>query len=102
MFIDRIDGVGSMANLDKTQNGFIDNTEIQGGQFADLISDKLNQINEVIHKSETLFESYLKGDNVATHDLMISMGKAKHELQLIVEIRNKLLESYQEITRIQL
>lgn len=102
MMIDPIDGVGSAANFDKIQSSFIDNTEIQGSQFADLIGDKLNQINDTIHKSETLFESYLKGDNVATHDLMISMGKAKHELQLIIEIRNKLLESYQEITRIQL
>lgn len=102
MMIDPIEGVNSIASLDKIQNGFIDNADIQGSQFADLIGDKLNQINESIQKSEVLFESYLKGENVSTHDLMISMGKAKHELQLIVEIRNKLLESYQEITRIQL
>lgn len=42
------------------------------------------------------------GDNIPVHEVVISLEKAKLNLQMVVEVRNKLLESYQEMMRIQL
>jgi flagellar hook-basal body complex protein FliE len=69
--------------------------------FANLIMDKLNQVNEHIGNSSKIMEQYILTNDVPVHDVMIAMGKAKSELQLMVEVRNKLLEAYQEIVRIQ-
>ena len=70
--------------------------------FFSLIGEKLQNIDDSIKKSDGLIEAYIKGENIPVHEIMVSLGKAKTEIQLAVEIRNKLLESYQEITRIQL
>lgn len=70
--------------------------------FADLILSKLDEVNNTVSASHNIVERYVIGEDVAVHDVMIAMGKAKSELQLMVEVRNKLLEAYQEIMRIQL
>lgn len=70
--------------------------------FADLILSKLDAVNNTVSVSHNIVERYVTGEDVAVHDVMIAMGKAKSELQLMVEVRNKLLEAYQEIMRIQL
>ena len=42
------------------------------------------------------------GQNVSLHQAMISMEEASVSFQLMVEVRNKLLESYQELMRMQI
>lgn len=70
--------------------------------FFQLINEKLESVDSSIKKSDGLVASYMKGEDIPVHEIMVALGKAKTEIQLAVEIRNKLLESYQEITRIQL
>jgi flagellar hook-basal body complex protein FliE len=43
----------------------------------------------------------LSGQNVSLHQAMISMQEANVSFQLMVEVRNKLLDSYQELMRMQ-
>jgi flagellar hook-basal body complex protein FliE len=77
-------------------------TSTQTDNFSSLLMNKISSVDSHIRGADGLVESYIKGENIAVHDVLIAMGKAKTELQLVVEIRNKLLESYQEITKIQL
>ena len=44
----------------------------------------------------------LSGQNVSLHQTMIAMEEASISFQLMVEVRNKLLESYQELMRMQI
>jgi flagellar hook-basal body complex protein FliE len=44
----------------------------------------------------------LSGQNVSLHQAMIAMQEANVSFQLMVEVRNKLLESYQELMRMQI
>ena len=44
----------------------------------------------------------LSGDKVPLHQAMVTMEEASVSFQLMVEVRNKLLESYQELMRMQI
>jgi flagellar hook-basal body complex protein FliE len=44
----------------------------------------------------------LSGENVPLHQAMIAMEEASVSFQLMVEVRNKLMESYQELMRMQI
>ncbi|SRR5581483_1496008 len=63
-----------------------------------------NLVGEVVQKqaeaSETV-NGLLGGKNVSLHQAMISMQEANVSFQLMVEVRNKLLDSYQELMRMQ-
>ncbi len=52
-------------------------------------------------KSESLKEAILQGKEVALHELVLQSQKAKIALDLLIQIRNKLLEAYQELNRMQ-
>jgi flagellar hook-basal body complex protein FliE len=43
----------------------------------------------------------MTGQNVELHELMISMERAGLAMELTLQVRNKLLEAYQEISRMQ-
>jgi flagellar hook-basal body complex protein FliE len=46
-------------------------------------------------------QGLLSGQNVSLHQTMISMEEASVSFQLMVEVRNRMLESYQELMRMQ-
>ena len=43
----------------------------------------------------------LSGQNIPLHRVMIAMEEASVAFQMMVEVRNKLLEGYQELMRMQ-
>jgi flagellar hook-basal body complex protein FliE len=64
-----------------------------------------NLVNEVDARQAAAGESVrglLAGENVSLHQAMIATEEASISFQLMVEIRNKLLESYQEMMRMQI
>ena len=46
-------------------------------------------------------QSLISGQNVSLHQTVIAMEEASVSFQLMVEVRNKMLESYQELMRMQ-
>jgi len=103
MSIQGIQAVTAVTNMDSSlAPQYLSLSESNSSEFTSLLLNKVQQTNESMETSNKLFEMYLKGDGVAVHDVMIAMGKAKSELHLMVEIRNKVLDAYQEITRIQI
>ena len=68
-----------------------------GGQFADFIKDAVNSVDQA-QKTEDLVTG--RSDNI--HEVMISMEQAQLSFQLMLEIRNKMVETYQELTRMQI
>jgi len=65
-----------------------------GGLVHD-VSSKQAVANDAVH-------GLLSGQNVSLHQTMIAMEEASVSFQLMVEVRNRLLESYQELMRMQI
>jgi flagellar hook-basal body complex protein FliE len=75
---------------------------VQGRSFADFLGQMVRDVNaKQAHASETV-NGVLSGQNVPLHQAMISIEEASVSFQLMVEVRNKLLESYQELMRMQI
>jgi len=101
--IESIGAVDLAVSNSRVHMASVDNDTInRGSTFGQLISDKVSDINEKIISADKAIVSYIAGDDVPVHELMISIGKAKSQLELAVEVRNRLLESYREIARMQI
>jgi flagellar hook-basal body complex protein FliE len=64
-----------------------------------------NLVGEVVQKqadASNTANALLSGKDVSLHQTMISMEEANVSFQLMVEVRNKLLDSYQELMRMQM
>lgn len=84
---------------------FEDSKEIgkkSSNDFSDLLSQYLNQVNDLQLQSEELKTNLAIGKLDNLHDLTIATEKANVSLQIVMSIRNKIVEAYKEIMRIQI
>lgn len=77
--------------------------ENKGTEFKSILSSQLNKVNDKQIEADVLTEKMIRGDSdVSIHEVMLAGEEATMSLQLAVQVRNKLLEAYQEISRTQI
>jgi flagellar hook-basal body complex protein FliE len=70
--------------------------------FSDLLKQSINEVNNQQSDAKSLATSFEQGDkNVELADVMISMQKANVSFQAMLEVRNKLVNAYQDIMNMQ-
>ena len=69
--------------------------------FGDTISDFVKAVNDSQKSAAQQATDVIQGKSQNLHQAMAMLEEAKLSFQLMVEIRNKLLESYQQLERIQ-
>ncbi|MGN1400560.1 MAG: flagellar hook-basal body complex protein FliE [Bacillus sp. (in: firmicutes)] len=75
---------------------------IAQAKFADFLSTSIQEVNAAQVASDQMTERMASGENVDLHTVMITSQKAGIMLQTTMEVRNKAVEAYQEIMRMQL
>lgn len=76
--------------------------DIAAVDFGETLQKKLREVNQLQLKSDELTRQFVAGEDIELHDLMLAAEQANLALQLTVQIRNKLVEAYQEISRMQI
>jgi flagellar hook-basal body complex protein FliE len=69
--------------------------------FASLVSAGLRGVSERLQASERDLQHLAAGDAGNLHDVMIRLEQSRLSLQLLLQVRNRLLESYQDVMRMQ-
>lgn len=69
--------------------------------FTDMLVDAIAQTNEKQIAADRAIERLSTGEEKNIHNVMITMEKADISLRLMVQMRNKAVEAYQEIMRMQ-
>ena len=77
----------------------ITGNENQG--FADTLKTVLADVNNLQTGSGDALQRLVAGEDVDIHEVMISSAEAGIAFDLMMEIRNKLVDAYQEIQRMQ-
>ena len=69
--------------------------------FSDTLKDAIGSVNQIQKASDRAAENLATGktDNVA--DVMIATEKADIALRLMVQVRNKIIDAYQEVMKMQ-
>jgi len=70
--------------------------------FKTLLNDKLNEVNQLQEDSENATEDFINGKDIDIHQVMLSAAEAKISIETAVQIRNKIVEAYQQINSMQL
>ncbi|ABS61551.1 MULTISPECIES: flagellar hook-basal body complex protein FliE [Fervidobacterium] len=94
--IERINGVNN-----QIQN--ISNTQSKSGnsEFSKILSDALQSVNEQQKNVEQMSDDFAKGKISNIHELVVEAEKASISLRLTVEVRNRIVDAYREIMRMQ-
>jgi flagellar hook-basal body complex protein FliE len=79
----------------------IDAAKPASSSFEQMVSGLINEVSSKQAAAGEAVNGVLSGQNISLHQTMIAMEEASISFQLMVETRNKLLESYQELMRMQ-
>lgn len=69
--------------------------------FTDVIENLLAKANEPQLQADQAFEKLVTGESNNVHDVVMSAVKADLSFRLVLELRNRLTDAYQEIMRMQ-
>ena len=65
--------------------------------FSDMLKNFLGDVNHMQNKSGQAIQKMIAGEIKDPHQVMLAVGEAKMALNLLIEVRNKTIEAYQEI-----
>jgi flagellar hook-basal body complex protein FliE len=71
------------------------------GSFKQLLEDSVNQVNNLQTQADTLAQQMASGKADNLHEVMLALNKASLALEFTIQVRNKVIEAYQEIMRTQ-
>lgn len=98
--MESINGIGSLssAELLKQKN------KVAGGgeEFLEHLKSALNDVNDLQKKSEDALSDMASGQVKDLHQAALAIGKAETSMKLMLEIRNKALSAYKDLSKTQI
>ena len=89
--------------------GYIGNESVQKSgepekqiSFAEYLNNAIDEVNQLQLESEKLGVEFAAGRTDNIHQVMIAAEKADIALQFTMQVRNKILDAYNEIMRMQI
>jgi|YNPBryantNP2012_1023418.scaffolds.fasta_scaffold40694_2 flagellar hook-basal body complex protein FliE len=69
--------------------------------FGGLVARAVEQLDALQKQADLAAVQVARGENTELHEALLTMEEAGLALQLAIQVRNKLVEAYQEIMRMQ-
>ena len=90
-------GIGAPGSLDVKKTS----AEGESVSFADTLSESLAKVNDLQKEADKAIEDFATGKTRNIHETMIAVNKADLAFRLTMQVRNKIVEAYQEVMRTQ-
>ena len=73
-----------------------------GGAFQEALSSAIRNVEAIGHNASASVERFLSGEGEELHTVALSAQRAEMALELFLQARNKVVNAYQEIMRMQM
>lgn len=91
----------SPVSINKIDNIDANQTDIKKPSFEDYLTNSLKDVNSLQVESDKQTTLLATGQVDNVHDVTIASAKAKVSLDLTMAVRNKVVEAYKEVMRMQ-
>lgn len=69
--------------------------------FGNILFDSLKQVNHLQHQTNEVIKDMETGGPTSLHDTMIALERAETSFKLMMQVRNKIVDAYHEVLRMQ-
>ena len=76
-------------------------SEKAGPGFGEILKDAISTANELQKQSDQEIQKLMTGESPDLHTTVIAMQRADLSFQMMMQVRNKIVQAYQEIMRMQ-
>jgi len=91
----------AISGVSPTLGGSITASDAPSGSFSNLLENAVSEVNGKMQAADAAKTNLLTGETSNVHQAMIAVQEANVAFSLMVEVRNKLVDSYQELMRMQ-
>ena len=74
-------------------------TKVDSSSFGDQLSSLINSVNDLQSQAGEAQNALLAGEPVELHDVMIKAEEAGLAMDLLLQVRNRLVDGYKELIR---
>lgn len=78
-----------------------ENDGVQGKSFGDTLTEAVSKVNEMQQGADIKMQQLATGENTNISEVMIAAEKADIALKLMMSVRSKMIDAYQEIMKMQ-
>lgn len=98
IMVDAVNGIEALAPGTSALAAPDANKAPEASEFIRLLAE----IDNTVSEASDALAAVAKGESEApVHELMITLEVSRLQLQMLVEVRNRVVEGYQELTRMQ-
>jgi len=72
-------------------------TDPDGPSFADSLKRALNEVSTSQETAQDYIQRFVRGEPVELHQVMAAAEEAQLSLEMLVELRNKLMDAYKTV-----
>ena len=101
MAINPISAVGATNIVSPTKMKENSSENTVNGQFENFLKDALENLNNSEKTASSLANDFALGKTDNIHQVVIASEAANIQLQLAMQVRNKVIDAYNEIMRMQ-
>lgn len=96
--------IESISNTDfiaPSRSGAVLSTDLQAQHvgFGNLVTEGLQAVNQQLISGQTDLQNLALGNVENLHQVMIRLEESKMNFQLMMQVRNRLLEAYQDVMK---
>jgi flagellar hook-basal body complex protein FliE len=91
-----VEGISGTLKILSPESQEIKNKELG---FGDVLGEFVKQVNQDQITNNKMLNDFVTGNGVELHEVMVAGEKAKTSLDLLMQIRNKAIDMYRELTR---
>jgi flagellar hook-basal body complex protein FliE len=84
-----------------TQSPFSPEMSGRDGGFSSTLEDAMGKVQQLQSDADQKVQALLDGNGQDVHAAMIAAEKADLSFQLMMQVRNKIVNAYQEVARMQ-
>jgi len=70
-------------------------------KFADALSEAIGRVEAYRTEAHNSVESFLSGENEDLHEVALNTQRAELSFEMFLQVRNKVVQAYQEVMRMQ-
>ena len=92
----------SVASPSKATSAVSEGTnKLNDKSFSNMLMESIDKVNDLQKQADTSIDELVMGDNKDIVQTMIMMEKADVSFRLMMQVRNKILQAYEEVMRMQ-
>lgn len=93
--------IANIQNSNLLNTNFYNKEKVENGDFKKFLFESINKLDTYEKKANELGVKLASGEIDNIHEVMIASQKAEIALQFGIEVKNKIMDAYKEIMRMQ-